>query len=148
MKRKDWRALAIGLGFTAPWIVGFSAFLAYPVLASLFYSFCDYSILQRPVFIGLGNYRELLHDEVFWLSLRNTLFYAAFSVPLGVLTSLSFALLLHLPVRGRAFFRAPLASWRSCRAACLAARVQSLPTRITSFRSSHVSRLPSGLRRR
>src|SRR6185436_1437005 len=49
MKRKDWRALATGLAFTAPWIVGFSAFLAYPVLASLFYSFCDYSILQRPV---------------------------------------------------------------------------------------------------
>jgi multiple sugar transport system permease protein len=106
VKRKDGRALATGLAFTAPWIVGFSAFLAYPVLASLFYSFCDYSILQRPVFIGLGNYRELLHDEVFWLSLRNTLFYAAFSVPLGVLSSLSLALLLHLPLRGRAFLRA------------------------------------------
>jgi multiple sugar transport system permease protein len=106
MKRREWRAVATGVAFTAPWIVGFSAFLAYPVLASLFYSFCDYSILQRPAFIGLANYRELLHDDVFWLSLRNTLYYAAFSVPLGVLTSLSFALLLHLPLRGRAFFRA------------------------------------------
>lgn len=106
MTRRDWRALATGVAFTAPWIVGFSVFLAYPLLASLFYSFCDYSILQRPVFIGLDNYRALLEDEVFWLSLRNTLYYALLSVPLGVLTSLSLALLLHLPVRGRAFFRA------------------------------------------
>lgn len=106
MKRKDWRALATGMAFTAPWIIGFSVFLAYPVLASLFYSFCDYSVLQSPVFIGGGNYSRLVHDDVFWLSLGNTLYYAALSVPLGVVTSLALALLLHLPVRGRAFFRA------------------------------------------
>jgi multiple sugar transport system permease protein len=106
VKRKDWHALATGVAFTSPWIVGFSAFLAYPVLASLYYSFCDYSILQRPVFVGLENYQRLVHDDVFWLSLKNTLYYAALSVPLGVVTSLSLALLLHLPLRGRAFFRA------------------------------------------
>lgn len=105
MTRKEWRALGTGIAFTAPWIIGFSAFLAYPVLASLFYSFCDYSILKSPVFIGFDNYARLVHDDVFWLSLRNTLYYAALSVPLGVLTSLSLALLLHLPLRGRAFFR-------------------------------------------
>jgi multiple sugar transport system permease protein len=105
MKRRDWRALGTGMAFTAPWIIGFSVFLAYPVLASLFYSFCDYSILKQPVFIGLDNYARLVHDDVFWLSLGNTLYYAALSVPLGVLVSLSLALLLHLPVRGRAFFR-------------------------------------------
>jgi multiple sugar transport system permease protein len=106
MKARDWRDLGKGLAFTAPWIIGFSVFLAYPVLASLFYSFCDYSILQRPVFIGLGNYQKLIFDDVFWLSLTNTLYYALFSVPLGVVTSLSLALLLNLPIRGRAFFRA------------------------------------------
>ena len=105
MKPREWRDLGKGLAFTAPWIIGFSAFLAYPVLASLFYSFCDYSILQRPVFIGLGNYQKLMFDDVFWLSLKNTLYYALFSVPLGVVTSLSLALLLNLPIRGRAFFR-------------------------------------------
>ncbi len=106
MKTRDFWDLGKGLAFTAPWIIGFSVFLAYPVLASLFYSFCDYSILQRPVFIGLGNYQKLIFDDVFWLSLTNTLYYALFSVPLGVVTSLSLALLLNLPIRGRAFFRA------------------------------------------
>ncbi len=105
MKRRELRALGVGLAFTSPWIVGFGVFTLYPVLASLFYSFCDYSILQRPVFIGIENYEKLIADDVFWLSLSNTLFYAALSVPLGAVTALSLALLLDQPVRGRAFFR-------------------------------------------
>jgi multiple sugar transport system permease protein len=105
VKTRELWNLGRGLAFTAPWVIGFTVFTLYPALASLFYSFCDYSILQRAVFIGLGNYEKLLYDDVFWLSLKNTLIYAAFSVPLGAVTSLALALLLSLPVRGRAFFR-------------------------------------------
>jgi multiple sugar transport system permease protein len=97
--------LGAGLGFTALWIVGLGVFTLYPVAASLFYSFCDYSILQKPVWVGLDNYRQLVQDDVFWLSLRNTLYFAALSVPLGTLVSLALALLLNCEVRGRAFFR-------------------------------------------
>lgn len=94
-----------GLGFVALWLVGFGVFLAYPVVASLYYSLCDYSILTSPVFIGLENYEKLVRDDVFWLSLKNTLIYAGFSVPLGMIVSLALALLLNVEVRGRAFFR-------------------------------------------
>ena len=94
-----------GLLFTSLWIVGLGVFLLYPVLASLVYSFCDYSVFQPPIFIGLSNYRKLWHDDVFWLSLENTLFYAAVSVPLGTVVSLSLALLLNVEVKGKAFFR-------------------------------------------
>lgn len=99
------RQLRSGLGFTSLWIVGFSVFLLYPVAASLFYSFCDYSVLQSPVWCGLENYQQLLTDGVFWVSLKNTLIYALFSVPLGMVVSLSLALLLNLDIRGRPFFR-------------------------------------------
>lgn len=105
MKRLARRRLMAGLGFTSLWILGLGAFTAYPVLASLYYSFCDYSILQRPVWIGLENYRQLAEDDVFWLSLRNTLFFAALSVPLGTVVSLGLALLLNQKVIGQAFFR-------------------------------------------
>lgn len=94
-----------GLGFTSLWIIGLTTFTLYPMLASLYYSFCDYSILQHSVWIGFENYRRLGGDEVFWISLRNTLYYAVVSVPLGVVVSLSLALLLDSDVRGRAFFR-------------------------------------------
>ncbi|MFH1498559.1 MAG: sugar ABC transporter permease [Verrucomicrobiota bacterium] len=105
MTTVDWRRLRAGLGFTALWIVGFGVFTLYPVLASLYYSFCDYSVLQRPLWIGLENYRTLAGDDVFWLSLRNTLIFAGAAVPLGTVVSLALALLLNQDVRGRALFR-------------------------------------------
>lgn len=105
MTAHERRRLFSGLGFTSLWIIGFSMFLLYPVGASLFYSFCDYSILKQPVWIGAENYTKLFQDDVFWLSLRNTLFYALFSVPLGMVVSLALALLLNVEVKGRPFFR-------------------------------------------
>ncbi len=94
-----------GLAFCALWILGLTVFTAYPVAASLFYSFCDYSVLQSPVWIGPGNYAGLLRDDVFWISLGNTLFYAGFSVPLGLAVALALALLLNSGIRGIALFR-------------------------------------------
>lgn len=105
MTLADFKRLHAGLAFTAPWIIGFAVFTLYPVLASLYFSFCDYSILQRPLWIGLENYRTLAGDDVFWISLRNTLYFAGAAVPLGTATSLALALLLNQDVRGRAFFR-------------------------------------------
>ena len=105
MMSKKHRELLAGLAFTSLWVVGFGVFLLYPIAASLFYSFCDYSIFQPPVFIGLENYEKLVNDAVFWLSLKNTLLYVVLSVPLGTVVALGLALLLDVEVRGRAFFR-------------------------------------------
>ena len=58
MTKRERRNLWTGLAFTSPWIVGLGAFTLYPVLASFYYSFCDYSVLTKPVFIGLGNYTD------------------------------------------------------------------------------------------
>jgi len=91
--------------FISPWVVGFCAFMLYPLIASTFYSFCDYSVLESPLFIGLENYRELVHDVVFWVSLENTIIFAFFSLGLGLLVSLSLALLLNMKVRGLAVHR-------------------------------------------
>ncbi|ATC63841.1 spermidine/putrescine ABC transporter permease [Nibricoccus aquaticus] len=94
-----------GLGFTSLWIVGLGVFTAYPVIASLYYSFCDYSILKSAVWIGGENYQELVGDALFWKSLGNTLVFAALSVPLGTAVALGLAMLLNCDVRGRPFFR-------------------------------------------
>jgi len=88
------RNLRNGLLFVSPWIVGFSLFVAYPVAASLYYSFCDYSVLSPAHWIGLANYADLWADEAFWTALRNTLVYAAVSVPLNLAVSLAMALAL------------------------------------------------------
>jgi multiple sugar transport system permease protein len=47
----------------------------------------------------------MLTDEVFWQALWNTIFYAAFALPLGLVVSLLTAVLLNQDIRGRAIFR-------------------------------------------
>jgi multiple sugar transport system permease protein len=105
MTRRERQTLRTGLAFTSPWFIGLGLFTLYPVVASLYYSFCDYSVLQPPVWSGLENYSRLFTDDLFWLSLKNTLFYAALSIPLGTVVSLSLALLLNCEVRGTPLFR-------------------------------------------
>ena len=92
--------------FISPWIVGFLGFTLYPVLASIFYSFCDYDVLTSPVWVGGLNYRDMFTDTIFWKSLYNTLFFAALALPLGLAASLTVAILLNQSVCGRSVFRA------------------------------------------
>lgn len=106
MTRGERRNLTLGLAFISPWILGFLLFTLYPVVSSIFYSFCDYDVLSKPVWIGTLNYRDMFTDSVFWKSLYNTLFFAAIALPLGLMVSLMVAVLLNQSVKGRSFFRA------------------------------------------
>ena len=99
------RRFLSGFAFTLPWIIGLSTFTLYPVAASLYYSFCDYSVLQPAIWIGGDNYHRLAQDRTFWISLENTLVYAGFSLPLSMIVALSLALLLNCRVRGTTIFR-------------------------------------------
>jgi multiple sugar transport system permease protein len=99
------RSLYAALAFISPWLVGLGVFTLYPIIASFYYSLCDYSVLQPAQFVGGANYADLAHDEVFWRSLRNTALYAAFALPLGLIVSLGLALLLNTGVRGMTLYR-------------------------------------------
>lgn len=97
---------AVGLLFVSPWVIGFGLFMALPIALSLYYSMTRYSLLDEPMFIGLTNYREMLHDAVFWKALINTVVYALIAIPLGTALALLVAWLLSAPVRGQSAFRA------------------------------------------
>lgn len=103
--RREQRSLLTGLLFISPWIVGFLAFQLYPFLASLYYSFTFYPILDAPRFIGLENYRNLLSDPRFRTALGNSAYFALFAVPLGTLVSVLLAMLLNTKTRGISIFR-------------------------------------------
>jgi ABC-type sugar transport system permease subunit len=108
MTRSESRNLLKGLAFLSPWLIGFAAFIAIPIALSLYYSFCDYALTapDRPaVWIGLDNYRQLLADPLFWISLRNTFYFGAMALPAGMLVSLGLALLLNANIRGQAIYR-------------------------------------------
>ena len=105
MTRLGRRQLWAGLAFISPWLIGLGVFMLYPVVASLYYSFCDYSVLERAHPVGVANYRDLLHDQLYLKSLLNTVFYAALSIPLGLMLALALALLLNSGVRGLTVYR-------------------------------------------
>ena len=105
MKRRELENFGKGMAFLSPWLIGFLGFTLLPIVLSFYYSLCDYSLLQEPMFIGLENYKALMRDEVFWRALFNTLYYAAMALPGGLLVSLGLALLLNVPYPGQAIFR-------------------------------------------
>ena len=100
------RQLLRGLAFASPWLVGFLVFIAWPVVASAWYSLTDFNLFQAPHFVGLSNYQHMLHDQVFWKSLTNTLYLTVIGVPVGIALSLGGAMALNLPVRGQPLYRA------------------------------------------
>lgn len=91
--------------FCSPAIIGLAVFTLYPMLASIYYSFCNYPMLKPPVWIGLANYKALAHDPILYKSLYNTAYYAVFATPLGIITAFVLALLLNQKVKGMAVFR-------------------------------------------
>lgn len=92
MTRKERRNLLLGLLFISPWIVGFLAFLVYPIWYTLELSFTRYGGFGDPEWIGLGNFRRMLNDSLFWTSVWNTFYYTALAVPIGVVVALVLAL--------------------------------------------------------
>jgi pectin-derived oligosaccharide transport system permease protein len=96
-----------GFAFLSPWLLGFVLIVGGPIVASLYFSFTDYSLLGSPRWAGAENYERMLTDDPrFWASLRVTLTYLVVSVPLVQLTALSLAVLMNRGVRGLAIYRA------------------------------------------
>ena len=101
------RNLMWGLFFISPWIIGFLAFTLYPLLASFYFSFTDFNILDfTPNWVGLDNYTEMLtYDQLFWVSLRNTGSYVFQLIILATIFDISIAALLSLNVKGLSIHR-------------------------------------------
>lgn len=99
------RESALGLAFVLPWVLGFLVFQLFPLTASLYLAFTDYDVLSAPRWVGWDNFVALFHDPKFWSSLKFTLLYALFSVPLGLVGSLITALLLNRDIKGVGFWR-------------------------------------------
>lgn len=97
----------LGFVFIAPWLIAFLAFDLIPTGAAFYYSFTDWSVLSpNTTFVGIDNYREMFsEDTLYWKSVRNTLYYTAISVPLGVVAAFILALMLNARIRFQGMFR-------------------------------------------
>ncbi|HEX3814188.1 MAG TPA: sugar ABC transporter permease [Mycobacteriales bacterium] len=91
--------------FMTPAILGMLLFSIGPMIASLLLSFTQYDMLTAPSWVGLANYRQLVHDDLFLKSLRVTAIYSFVTVPLILVLSFVLATMLNQKIRGMAFFR-------------------------------------------
>jgi len=95
-----------GLMFMTPWLLGFVFIVGGPVLASLYLSFTDYSLLGSPEWIGWDNYVLMFTtDDRFFASLKVTVTYLLVSVPLVQVFALALATILNRGVRGLPIYR-------------------------------------------
>lgn len=92
--------------FIGLWLIGFVVFSGGPILASLFFSFTNWTGLTTMEWIGLGNFQELLfEDKLFWTATRNTFFYSFGAVTLGTIGALFVAILMNQKLPGTTLLR-------------------------------------------
>ncbi|MGW0804834.1 carbohydrate ABC transporter permease [Nonomuraea sp. NPDC002799] len=92
--------------FLAPWFAGLLVITIGPILASLYLSFTDYSLLEEAKWVGFDNYVKMFtEDSRFISSLQVTTIYVVVSVPLQLAFALALALVLDRGLRGLSFYR-------------------------------------------
>jgi multiple sugar transport system permease protein len=89
-----------GWAFAAPALLIITVFFFVPVLSALIVSLTDFDLyaladVRNLRFVGLGNYRQLLHSPEFWRAVANTGYFVAVGVPLSLAASLAAALLVN-----------------------------------------------------
>jgi multiple sugar transport system permease protein len=105
-RRAAWRRRRLVLLLMSPWLVGFTVFFGYPLLASVYLSFNHYDLLSHPRWVGTANYAFLLHkDPQVWGAVKNTLWLMAFMVPAQVLFAFGLAAMIVRAKAGAGFFR-------------------------------------------
>jgi multiple sugar transport system permease protein len=81
--------------FIAPALIVFLAFVLGPLIAAVYISFTKYDIFTSPTFVGLANYRHMLHDERLHRSYLNTFFFVACAVVIMNVLAVALAVMLN-----------------------------------------------------
>lgn len=99
------RETLTALLFASPWFVGMAVLAVGPIFMALYYSFTDYNIMRASNWVGLDNYRNLLNDDLFIISIKNTIIYTAMAIPISLVASLIAAIIVNQPFPGRNLIR-------------------------------------------
>ncbi|MEZ4728352.1 MAG: hypothetical protein R3E79_14555 [Caldilineaceae bacterium] len=112
-----WRDTLQGYFFILPVVLGLILFVFGPMIASLYFSLTEYSVLQAPQFIGFRNYVDMFTRPQLRVlqSLWVTILFALTSVPLTMAAALGAAVLLNQKLRGMRIFRPCSTSRLLCR---------------------------------
>ncbi|MGV8855885.1 MAG: carbohydrate ABC transporter permease [Devosia sp.] len=82
--------------FLLPGMLLFGGFILYPMVASQYFSLLNWSGFDaNQAFVGLANYAELLTDKYFWDAFGRSFAFTVGTVPVQMLVSLIFAIILN-----------------------------------------------------
>src|SRR5512143_3090935 len=95
-----------GYLFAAPFLIGFLAFVAFPMLFSIWLMFQKWDLLSDPVFVGMRNIEKALSDERALKALYNSAYYTLIAVPFQLVLSFTLALALTQAIKLRSIYRA------------------------------------------
>ncbi|WP_051226396.1 carbohydrate ABC transporter permease [Butyrivibrio sp. MC2013] len=106
-KKPFWKTETFqGYTFMIPTLIGFPLFCVYPLIYSLYCSFCDWDGYNPPAWAGIKNYKYILTlDPIFKKSLLVTFEYALINVPIMLILGLALAVLLNKKLPGIKIFR-------------------------------------------
>jgi multiple sugar transport system permease protein len=90
--------------FILPPILGLILFALFPAIYSFYGSFTDWDGLGQMSFIGLKNFTEIFHDELFYKAMYNT-FFLMIGIPIGLFLALLLALGLNRGTPATTLFR-------------------------------------------
>jgi multiple sugar transport system permease protein len=93
-RRYDKRETRAALAFLSPWLFGFLALTAGPMVVSLVLSFTNYDGLRETRNVGWRNYEQVLTDPKLHTALTNTLIYSVMAVPATIVVALWLATML------------------------------------------------------
>ncbi|WP_235941742.1 carbohydrate ABC transporter permease [Paenibacillus puerhi] len=98
--------MLIPLAFLLPALALYAVFFIYPFIFAFSLSFQKWNLISpKKAFVGLANYRHLLQDEVFWISLKNSGLYVLMTVPFAIGIGLLLAILVESLWRGKRLYR-------------------------------------------
>lgn len=102
-QRREWIE---GYLFASPFLIGFTVFIAFPMLYSVYLVFYEWDLLRPPVFVGLENITRMFADPKVNKSLYNSAYYTFIAVPFQLVISFTLAMALTQKLKFRDVYRA------------------------------------------
>ena len=104
-KMRERKRMLTAYSFIAPNFIGFAVFTMIPIICAFALGFLHWDGNNAIEFAGLSNFKRLLGDSIFKVSLKNTIIYCIGTVPLTMIASLGLAIVLNQKIKFRGFFR-------------------------------------------
>jgi multiple sugar transport system permease protein len=92
--------------FLLPMLLIFGAFSWYPIVRTVVMSLQHTNLVQAPTWVGLDNFRNVLHDPLLPIAVRNTAYFAGLALVFGYPIPLIGAVLMSEVRRARGWYSA------------------------------------------